>query len=77
MAIAPAAIEFDSHGVSCAGLLYRPTGGEAAPVVVLGHGLGGVKEMRLTAYAQRFAEAGFAALVFDYRYFGASGGEPR
>ncbi|WP_158882811.1 alpha/beta hydrolase [Amycolatopsis anabasis] len=77
MAITPAAVEFDSHGSPCAGLLYRPEGGGAAPVVVLGHGLGCVKEMRLTAYAERFAEAGFAALAFDYRFFGASGGEPR
>ena len=47
------------------------------PVVVMAHGLGAVKEMRLDAYAERFAAAGMAALVFDYRYFGASTGEPR
>jgi fermentation-respiration switch protein FrsA (DUF1100 family) len=28
-------------------------------------------------YAERFAEAGLAVLVFDYRQFGASDGEPR
>jgi pimeloyl-ACP methyl ester carboxylesterase len=33
--------------------------------------------MRLDAYAERFAAAGIAALVFDYRHFGASEGEPR
>lgn len=33
--------------------------------------------MRLDAYAERFRAAGYACLVFDYRYFGASGGEPR
>src|SRR5262249_44197216 len=32
---------------------------------------------RLTAYAEHFAEAGLAALVFDYRGFGASDGHPR
>src|SRR5581483_1720582 len=32
---------------------------------------------RLDAYATRFAEVGLAALVFDYRHFGASEGEPR
>jgi dienelactone hydrolase len=31
----------------------------------------------LWAYAERFAEAGVAALLFDYRHFGASSGEPR
>ncbi|WP_020673739.1 alpha/beta hydrolase [Amycolatopsis nigrescens] len=77
MPSAPVEVEFDSHDSRCAGLLYRPAGGGTAPLVVLGHGLGCVKEMRLTAYAERFAEAGFAALAFDYRYFGASGGEPR
>jgi pimeloyl-ACP methyl ester carboxylesterase len=33
--------------------------------------------MRLDAYAERFAAAGYACLVFDYRHFGASGGQPR
>jgi len=43
----------------------------------MAHGLGAVKEMYLEFFARRFAEAGIAALLFDYRYFGASGGEPR
>jgi pimeloyl-ACP methyl ester carboxylesterase len=33
--------------------------------------------MRLDAYAERFRDAGFAALAFTYRHFGDSGGEPR
>jgi dienelactone hydrolase len=55
--------------------LYHPEGATGA--VVLGHGLSAVHDQRLTAYAERFADAGLAALVFDYRHFGASGGEPR
>src|SRR2546430_17722960 len=47
------------------------------PAVAMAHGLGAVKEMYLEPFARRFAEAGVAALVFDYRGFGASGGEPR
>jgi dienelactone hydrolase len=43
----------------------------------MAHGLGGVKEMYLERYARRFAEAGVAALLFEFRGFGASGGEPR
>ena len=43
----------------------------------MGHGLGGIKEMRLDAYAERFADAGYACLVFDYRHFGESDGNPR
>ena len=49
----------------------------AGAIVVLGHGLGAVKEMGLDAYAERFVAAGYSALVFDYRHFGASGGTPR
>ena len=43
----------------------------------MAHGLGGVREMRLDAFAERFADAGYACLVFDYRHFGASDGQPR
>ena len=31
----------------------------------------------LDAFAERFRESGYACLVFDYRHFGASTGEPR
>src|SRR3954470_13377948 len=70
-------IEFHSGGNTCAAWLYRPEAGEPHPIVVLAHGFGGVREARLWAYAERFAAAGIAALVFDYRHFGASEGEPR
>jgi pimeloyl-ACP methyl ester carboxylesterase len=43
----------------------------------MAHGLGSVRAMRLDAYAKRFARAGYACLVFDYRHFGASDGTPR
>lgn len=43
----------------------------------MAHGLGATKYARLDAYAERFAAAGIAALVFDYRHFGDSSGEPR
>jgi len=45
--------------------------------VILAHGFAGIREARLDAFAERFAAAGMAALVFDYRHFGASAGEPR
>ncbi len=70
-------VTFDSQGVRCAAWLYRPDGEGSHPCVILGHGFGGIREMRLGDYASRFAQAGLAALVFDYRYFGASEGEPR
>jgi pimeloyl-ACP methyl ester carboxylesterase len=70
-------VEFQSQGVLCRGLFVRPAAGTPAPLIVLGHGLGGVYEMRLDAYARTFAEAGYAALTFDYRRFGRSDGHPR
>lgn len=70
-------VTITSHGDTVAAWWYRPAGDAPAPVVVMAHGLGGVREMRLDAFAERFAEAGYACLVFDYRHFGASGGEPR
>src|SRR5690349_19386112 len=51
--------------------------GERVPAVAMAHGFGAVKEMYLEPFARRFAAAGIAALVFDYRGFGSSGGEPR
>ncbi|MGB3331520.1 MAG: alpha/beta fold hydrolase [Mycobacterium sp.] len=59
--------------------LYRPAdaGSNGAPLLVMAHGLGAVRTMRLDAYAERFAAAGYACLVFDYRNFGDSEGAPR
>jgi uncharacterized protein len=70
-------IHFNSGETYCSAWLYLPVGVERPPVVVLGHGLGAVREMRLDAYSERFAAAGIATLAFTYRYFGDSGGAPR
>jgi acetyl esterase/lipase len=43
----------------------------------MGHGTTGPQDLGLAAYAERFTAAGVAALAFDYRHFGTSGGEPR
>ena len=42
----------------------------------MAHGLSGTRRDRLGAFAERFAAAGLAALVFDHRGFGDSSGEP-
>jgi fermentation-respiration switch protein FrsA (DUF1100 family) len=70
-------VSFDSGGDRIAAWLYTPDAPPPRPIVVLAHGFGGVRTARLDAFARRFAEAGMAALVFDYRHFGDSGGEPR
>ncbi|MBV9089765.1 MAG: alpha/beta fold hydrolase [Mycobacteriaceae bacterium] len=70
-------VEFVSDDATCRAWLYLPKANDPRPVVVLAHGLGGIREMRLDAYAERFTAAGYACLVFDYRHFGASDGQPR
>ena len=64
-----------TFGAGLAGWLYAPP--DARACVVMAHGLSAVRDQRLPAYAERFAAAGLAVLLFDYRHFGASGGEPR
>jgi fermentation-respiration switch protein FrsA (DUF1100 family) len=70
-------VEFPSGGLNCAAWLYRPEADGPLPLIVMAHGFSGTRELRLDAYAERFVDAGIAALVFDYRHFGASPGEPR
>jgi dienelactone hydrolase len=62
---------------SCDAWFYEPEGVRNPPVVILGHGLGATRELRVDAFAERFAAAGIAALAFTHRYFGTSGGTPR
>jgi pimeloyl-ACP methyl ester carboxylesterase len=72
--------DFVSAGTRCGAWLFMPTvdgGGVPPPIVVMAHGFGGQREMRLPAYAEKFASRGLAVLAFDYRCFGASDGEPR
>jgi len=71
-------IEFDAEGVTLRGWLYVPDRApRPAPTVVMAHGFSAVKEMYLDRFAEAFSEAGLACLVFDYRNFGESDGEPR
>ena len=71
-------LAFDSHGVECRGYLYRPANvTKEVPCVVMGHGFAATRDAELAPFAEAFVAAGYAAFVFDYRHFGASGGEPR
>lgn len=70
-------VTFSSGGLDCAAWCYRPAGTGPHPLVVMGHGFGATRELALDAYAERYATAGIGALLFDYRHFGASSGEPR
>lgn len=75
-------LEFQSKGITCRAWFY-PAQNESmvdaagAPCIVMAHGLGGTRDAGLEPYALQFADAGFAVMVFDYRFFGASDGMPR
>ncbi len=70
-------VEFNSEGSRVAADLYLPDDVTTnAPVILLCHGFAGVKELLLPAFAEHFAKAGYVAMTFDYRGFGASEGEP-
>lgn len=70
-------LTFRSGADKCAAWWYPGADAEwRAPIVVMAHGLTGTRRDRLGAFAERFAAAGFGALVFDHRGFGDSEGEP-
>jgi uncharacterized protein len=65
-------------GLTLRGWHYLPDGRSGkVPTIVMAHGFSAVKEMYLDRFAEAFAAAGLAAVVFDNRNFGASDGEPR
>jgi pimeloyl-ACP methyl ester carboxylesterase len=71
-------VTFKSGGADIAAWLYEPEGATGAtPCVVMGHGFSLTRHDGLGPYAEAFAAAGVAALVFDHRHLGDSGGEPR
>lgn len=71
-------VRFVAGDAECTGRLYRPEGVNGrVPCVVMGTGLSCVRDQGLDAFAERLADAGFAALAFDYRHWGESGGAPR
>lgn len=70
-------VTFSSDGADCAAWLYRPDGDGPQPIVIMAHGFSCTRDQRLDAFAERYVDAGMGVLLFDYRFFGASGGEPR
>jgi len=74
----PEDVRIPSHGEQLAAYLYWPEQSRGdAPCVVMAHGFSATRDDGLPAYAEEFRDAGFAVIVFDYRHFGASTGEPR
>ena len=66
-------IGFESHGVNLAGSVVLPAQQPVRAAVVFIHGSG--PQARNLDLGQRFADAGIAALVYDKRGAGHSGGE--
>jgi pimeloyl-ACP methyl ester carboxylesterase len=79
-AIGKQPVSFACQQVQCVGELWTPPTQAGAPkpaLIIMAHGFGGLKEWGLPAFAERFVQAGYAVMLFDYRGFGASGGLPR
>ena len=76
-------VVFKSKGLNCSGLFYLPdslctaTDDVKLPAIAMAHGMGTTKEVGLPQFAERFADAGFAVLIFDFRNLGESEGTPR
>jgi pimeloyl-ACP methyl ester carboxylesterase len=71
-------IEFPSEGATLRGRLYLPERlDKPARAVIMAHGTSGTIQMVADKYAEAFCRAGFAAVLYDHRNFGMSGGEPR
>ena len=73
-------ITFYSEGIPVSGILGVPEDhqeGQRRGAVIFCHGFSITKEIWFPAYAERFRQAGYVTLTFDYRHFGQSGGQPR
>jgi hypothetical protein len=75
-------VTFPSGGELCAAWYLNGRGdafsGEnGRPCVVMAHGVGGTRDSGLLPFAEAFAEVGLDVVLFDYRSFGGSSGEPR
>ena len=71
-------VEFGSEGETISAMLLTPAEGDGPfPTVVMAGGWCYVKELVQPSYAEVFNRNGIAALIFDYRRLGDSGGEPR
>lgn len=73
-------IAFTSEAEELKGHLFLPQSykeGSKLPAVIVTGSWTTVKEQMPDLYAARLSEKGFAALTFDFRFYGESGGQPR
>jgi pimeloyl-ACP methyl ester carboxylesterase len=71
-------VEFPSEDAVLRGRLVTPNATEPTPGIVMGPGFSATSHFEVfERYATAIAEIGIAVLLFDYRGFGLSDGEPR
>lgn len=70
-------VNFTIAGDALVGHLHVPTGDGPHPAVAVAGPMTSVKEQVTGVYAAALAERGIAALAFDHRGYGQSGGAPR
>jgi len=71
-------VEFNSGGDIVRGVVHMPDKASGpVPLVIMAGGWCYTKEIVMPYYAQAFNKIGVACLLFDYRRFGESGGNPR
>lgn len=78
----PSDTSFVSHGDRCAAWHLTAgsdalTGPRGRPCVVMAHGFGATRDCGLLPFAERFAAVGCDVLLFDYRGYADSQGQPR
>ncbi|MEO0853657.1 MAG: alpha/beta hydrolase, partial [Cyanobacteria bacterium J06648_11] len=73
-------VAFDSEGDRLVGTLYLPDDyepGDELPAAIVTGAWTTVKEQMPATYAEQLADRGYAALTFDFRNWGESGGDRR
>lgn len=74
----PQDVRIPAAGEQLAAYVYRPDGTtQPGPCIVMAHGFTATRDDGLPAYAEAFCDAGYVVVLFDYRHFGASTGQPR
>ena len=73
----PADVEQLASPAAAVRLVSRRQARGTTPLVLMAHGFAAEKSFGLIPYAEQFVRRGLAVMLFDYRHFGGSGGEPR
>ena len=70
-------VSFIVEGSRISAWFYKTDNSTPSPCIIMSHGFGGTKDMALEQYALKFTKRGYSVLVYDYRYYGKSEGQPR